>query len=424
MSGAARPPRRDPAAPPGAPRRKAAPGAGAPRPAAPGAREVPPDPAAPIGVYVHFPFCKARCHYCAFTFVVGRAGDRDRYVDAVVAETARAADDPRFAGRIAHSVYFGGGTPSLLPPGDVARVVDAIAASFPLRADAEISLEANPDGLAEAHLRALQGAGVNRLTLGWQSLRKENLRLLTRTHSADEAERALARARAAGFDNVGVDLIFGVPGQTAEAWEEELRHAAGLGPEHISAYELTIEEGTRLAARHAAGRYPLPEEDERARMFLATEDVLAEHGIARYEISNFARPGYECRHNLCGWRSGDLLGLGASAASHVTNARWTNAKDLDEYVRRIETGEGAATEVERLDEATWAAEDLYLALRTVEGADASARLARLDDTARARLRSVLDGAVRDGLAEGDGALRLTRRGRLLADTVFDALLTA
>jgi len=420
MSGAARSPRRG-AAPTGA-KAEAAPALG-PGPGE-GPRAMPPDPAAPFGVYVHFPFCKSRCHYCAFYFVVGRAEARDRYVDAVAAEAARAADDPRFAGREADSIYFGGGTPSLLPPVDVARVVEVVRASFPLRDGAEISLEANPDGLTAEHLRALREAGVNRLTLGWQSLRMENLRLLTRTHSAGDAERALEHARAAGFDNVGVDLIFGVPGQTVAAWEEELARAAALGPEHVSAYELTIEEGTRIAKRHAAGRYPLPGEDERARMFTATGDVLAAHGVHRYEISNFARPGFECRHNLAGWRSGDLLGLGASAASHVANARWTNVKDLDEYARRVEAGEDAVEETEVLDDATWAAEDLYLGLRTSEGIDAAARLERVDGAARARLHRVLDSAVRDGLAEGIRAIRLTRRGLLLADTVFDALLTA
>ncbi|MBZ0267327.1 radical SAM family heme chaperone HemW [bacterium] len=401
-----------------------APPASAPTPSSDSApAAVSPDPSSPFGVYVHFPFCKSRCHYCAFYFVVGRAEVRDRYVDAVTNEAARVAGDPRFAGREAHSVYFGGGTPSLLPPADVARVVDAVRASFPLRSDAEISLEANPEGLTGEHLRALGDAGVNRLTLGWQSLRKENLRLLTRTHSADDAERALENARAAGFGNVGVDLIFGVPGQTVAAWEEELTRAAALGPEHVSAYELTLEEGTRLAKRHATGRYPLPGEDERARMFNAAGDVLEAHGVHRYEISNFARPGFECRHNLSGWRSGDLLGLGASAASHVTNARWTNLKDLDEYARRMEAGESVLSETEVLDEATWAAEDLYLGLRTSEGIDAGARLERLEAAAATRLRGVLEAAVRDGLAADDGRIRLTRRGRLLADTVFDALLT-
>ncbi len=385
------------------------------------------DPVAPFGLYVHFPFCAQRCHYCAFYFVVGRAEVRSAYVDAVVAEIGRAAHDPRFAGRAVDSVFFGGGTPSLLPPAEVARILTAVRDAFPTVADAEISLESNPDGLEAGDLEALRAAGVNRLTLGWQSLRDAHLRLLTRTHSAAESRQALQRARLAGFENVAVDLIFGVPGQTAQGWVEELDEVGALGPDHVSAYELTVEEGTRLAARVAAGRFALADEEERARMFESTDSALERHGIRRYEISNFARPGRECRHNLSGWRSGDLLGVGASAASHVANARWTNVADLDQYVARTMAGEPVAGEAEVLDERTWAAEDLYLGLRTVEGVGATDRLERVPPGDRAPLLAVLDRAEADGLLERGperSRVRLTPRGRLLADTVFDALLSA
>ncbi len=378
--------------------------------------------ASPVGLYVHFPFCAARCHYCAFYFVVGRRDVRARYVAAVRREIAAMAADPRFAGRRVHSLYFGGGTPSLMDNSDVAALCATAREAFAFEPNAEVSLEANPDGLGAAALDAWRAAGVNRLTLGWQSLRADGLRTLTRTHTVEENAAALRAARAAGFHNVGVDLIFGRPGQTPADWAAELDEAAAMGPEHVSAYELTFEEGTRLTRRRAAGTFVPPDEDARADMFEAAEDVLARHDVHRYEISNFARPGRECRHNLAGWQGGDLLGVGASAASHVRNARWTNVADLDEYVRRVEAGQGAGEPAEVLDDATWAAEDLYLGLRTSAGVDVEARLAGV--AGADRLRAAIAEARRDDRVEigEDGRGRLTPRGRLLADSVFESLL--
>jgi len=375
----------------------------------------------PFHVYVHFPFCRSRCPYCAFYFVVGRREAREPYLNAVGRDIERAADDPRFAGRRVATVYFGGGTPSLMPPAAVGGILERIDAAFALEMDAEVSLEANPEGLDEERLRAFRAAGVNRLTLGWQALRAEGLRTLGRIHKPDDAARSLAAARVAGHDNVGVDLIFGRPGQTPEDWTAELAEVVALGPEHVSAYELTVEEGTALARRRSKGRLALPEDDDRADMFEAVDAALAAGGIERYEISNFARPGRECRHNLSGWRGEDLLGVGASAASHVANTRWTNVADLAGYVRRLEAGDDPAAPAEVLDEETWAAEDLYLGLRTTEGIDAEARLGRVPRPGR--LRGVLERARREGLLEAaEARIRLTARGRLLADTVFDELL--
>jgi oxygen-independent coproporphyrinogen-3 oxidase len=382
-----------------------------------------PASSAPIGLYLHFPFCAARCHYCAFYFVVGRPEARAAYVDALALGIGRGAEDPRFGGRPVHSVYFGGGTPSLLDPRDVERLLAAAHAAFEVRDDAEVSLESNPDGLTKEGLAGLKAAGVTRLTLGWQSLRASHLKALTRTHPAEDNLRALDLARGAGFDNVGVDLIFGVPSQTPEDWRKELAEAAAVGPDHVSAYELTLEEGTRLARRSREGRFALADDDARADMFEAVDEVLARSGIRRYEISNFAKPGRECVHNLATWRGGDLLGVGASAASHVANARWAAVADLDEWTRRVLAGDDASEPAEILEDATWAAEDLYLGLRTSEGVDADARLARLGEAARGPLAESLRGSTERGLVERrDGRVRLTRQGLLLADSVFEGLL--
>jgi len=375
----------------------------------------------PIGLYVHFPFCAARCPYCAFYFVVGRKAERDPWVGAIASEIERAASDPRFTGRRVETIYFGGGTPSLLAPSTVERLLRVVHGAFDVSGEAEISLESNPDGLDAERLAGLRAAGVNRLTLGWQSFDDGRLRRLGRTHTAAENAAAMRLARAAGFENVAADLMFGLPGQSAEDWQRELGEASALGPDHVSAYELTMEEGTRFHERR--GRLDLPGEDARAEMFEAADDVLSEVGIVRYEISNFARPGRECRHNLSGWRSGDCLGVGPSAASHVGSARWTNVRDLDAWLAAIAAGETVANEPEVLDEETWAAEDLYLGLRTVAGIDAESRLARVPAPAAARLRDRIDRATATGLVARDGpTIRLTRRGFLLADTVFEGIL--
>lgn len=378
----------------------------------------------PFGLYIHFPFCKSRCPYCAFYFVVGREEKRTAAVDALVREITDRAHDPRFAGRRVSSVYFGGGTPSLLPAKDVARILDTARAAFEIEVGAEISLESNPDGLDLGALQALRAAGVNRLTLGWQSLDDILLKTLGRGNRRADNLAAWDAAAEAGFANRAVDLIFGVPGQSLEDWERTLEETARLAPAHVSAYELTLEEGTKFVAMHREGALILPDEEARVAMFEATDAILAPAGVLRYEVSNFARTGFECRHNVSGWRSGDLLGAGASAASHVANARWTNVADLDDYILRAGAGEDVSLPAEILGEETWAAEDLYLGLRLVDGIDAEERLSRVEGAGGARLRAVLGRAVSEGLLHREGGrVKLTRRGLLFADTLFEELLT-
>jgi oxygen-independent coproporphyrinogen-3 oxidase len=355
--------------------------------------------------------------------VVGREEKRRAYVDAVLREIAAMACNSDFAGRRVGSIYFGGGTPSLLAAGDVARVLETAREHFAVDDDAEVSLESNPDGLSLEWLKEARSAGVHRLTLGWQSLHDAHLRTLGRTQRREENLAAYRMAREAGFENLAVDLIFGIPGQRHAEWRRDLEETAALQPEHVSAYELTLEEGTRFLTMHEHGRLTLPDEETRAAMFESTDEILATGGVARYEISNFARPGFECRHNCAGWRSGDLLGVGASAASHVSNRRWTNVADLDEYVRRIDSRENPASPEEILDDATWAAEDLYLGLRLIEGIDAKMRLANVSEPGKTRLSSVIENAISNGLiASDDSRVHLTRSGLLLADTVFEELL--
>lgn len=381
-------------------------------------------PAPGIGLYFHFPFCKARCPYCAFYFVVGREERRADYVEALVADLEASAKEPRFAGRRLETIYFGGGTPSLLLVAQIEQLLAAAHQNFAVSTSAEVSLEANPDGLTLGQLQGLRAAGVNRLTLGFQSLDESRQRILGRTNAREDNLRAFELARMAGFENLAIDLLFGVPGQTLDDWRRTLEEVGGLGPDHVSAYELTVEEGTRFEALAARGKLGAPEEETRARMFEMSDDILAAAGIHRYEVSNFARPGHECRHNSEGWRSGDLCGVGASAASHVRNERWSKVAELEEYVRRVRCGEDLRAAVEVLDDQTWAAEDLYLGLRLLEGINFETRIGHVSEPGRSRLGGVIRRAVAAGhlLCEGN-RVRLSRRGLLFADSIFEELLT-
>jgi oxygen-independent coproporphyrinogen-3 oxidase len=377
----------------------------------------------PFGVYIHFPFCRSRCPYCAFTSEVRGEDIQTAYLRAVSREITVRAEDPRFAARSVSSLYFGGGTPSLMAPDDVERLVAAVTDAFAMAPDLEVTLEANPESVELGKLRRLRAAGVNRLSLGWQALRDEQLETLGRIHRRRDNLRAFAEAREAGFANVGVDLIFGIPGQSVSSWKEDLAEAAACGPEHVSAYELTVEEGTRFARDREQGAWSPPTEQERVDMFTAVPEQLVAAGIARYEISNFSRAGRECRHNLDGWRGGDVLGFGASAASHFENARWLNVADVDTYVARLSAGKGVANPAEVLTEDVWAAEDIYLGLRLAEGVPAERRLARVPGPQRSRLAGVLTRAERAGFVESaGGCVKLTQRGLLFADSVFEELL--
>jgi oxygen-independent coproporphyrinogen-3 oxidase len=377
----------------------------------------------PVGVYVHFPFCRSRCPYCAFYSEVRREDVWPDYLAAISREIAARAADPRFAARAVSSLYIGGGTPSLLEPDAVSRLLAEVTAAFAPTADLEVTIEANPESVELEKLRRLRNAGVNRLSLGWQALRDELLEALGRIHCRRDNLRAFSAARDAGFTNVGVDLIFGIPGQGTAGWREDLAETAALGPEHVSAYELTVEEGTQLARARADGTWSAPAEQERVDMFAAVPEQLAAAGIARYEISNFSRPGKQCRHNLDSWRGGDVLGLGVSAASHFENERWLNVADVDAYIVGMSAGGCVANPVERSDELVWAAEDIYLGLRLAEGVQAETRLARVPEPQRSRLVAVLVRAERSGLVtSAGGRARLTARGLLFADSVFEELL--
>lgn len=363
------------------------------------------------GLYIHLPFCSALCPYCDFAVVVGRAETHERYAAALLEEADAAGDWPAF-----DTLFVGGGTPTFMEAGVVARVLDGLRARFALADEAEVSIEANPESVTAEGMRALAAAGVNRVSIGAQSFREHVLRALGRTHTKEDIPNAAETVRAAGIGNINIDLIFGGPGETDVDWAASLAAAVALEPTHVSCYALTIEERTPFGSAVARGAMAPPDDDALADRYERAGEVLARAGYDQYEISNWALPGYACRHNLATWRQDNYLGLGLGAHSHRDGVRWWNTRSLARYLAdpaRARDGE------EHLGEAARAEEWISLRVRLSEGFDpieGSARLGR-------DLTHVLATLVETGLVERhDGRVRLTERGRLLDNEVTRRLL--
>lgn len=384
---------------------------------------------ADVGVYVHVPFCERICPYCDFPVVAARplgAPLEDRYVDALLAELARRR--AVFEGRELASLYFGGGTPALLRPASVARVVDAVRAAFPARGAPEVTLEANPSTLERERLPAFRDAGVNRLSIGIQSFDDGVLKRLGRAHRAQAGRDALRAAREAGFANLSLDLLFAAPGQDLAALERDLDEAVAFAPEHVSSYALTLEPGTPFASAAARGRLQLPDEDLAAAMMERVAERLEAAGLAAYEISSFARPGFEAVHNARYWQRRPVLGLGQGAwstdpprADAPFGVRRANRRSLEGYLSAVAEAGVAEAECEVLAERVARGEAAFLALRTRGGLAAAAFAREFGAAPRAFWRAEIDALCARGLlreSEG-GDLALTPPGRLLADSVFE-----
>ncbi len=380
---------------------------------------------APVSVYVHVPFCTVKCAYCDFNSYAGMEEAIPAWESALLTELrGRAA---AVAGRPVPTVFIGGGTPSLLEGASIGRILDAVRASYALDDDAEITLEANPESVRAERLAAYRAAGVNRLSLGVQSLDPGELRFLDRLHDGERAHDAFTAARAAGFDNINCDLIFGLPGQSPEAWRGSLEGVASWRPDHLSCYGLTVEEGTPLAQRVAEGRVHEADPDVVAEMSEWTEERLAALGYRQYEISNWARDGgagrdRACRHNLVYWRQGDYLGVGPGAHGFVGGVRYAVERSPARYVAALRAGgpDGRAAVVseEAVDPATAAVDAAVLGLRLNTGIDEAALRSR-HGAAWAVVEPGLRWGEESGLLERSGGrLRLTRRGRRLANEVF------
>ena len=376
-------------------------------------------------IYIHIPFCRQKCRYCDFaSFPLAESQSAaEAYPRAVLAEAAiYARQNPHWQQPL-QSVFIGGGTPTALPAEELCRILTGIAAFWPLAAGAEITVEANPGTVDEAYFCRLQQAGVNRISLGAQSFDPGLLQAMGRIHSAPEIGQAVAAARKAGISSLNLDLIYGLPGQTLANWQDTLAAAIALGVPHIAAYGLKVEAGTPWGRDLAAGRIIVPDQDRSAEMLEMAIGSLTGAGFGHYEISNFARPGFDSRHNKVYWQNGDYLGLGVAAASHFGRSRWTNQQTLEAYLADIAAGRRPVAEKEDLDQPTALAETVFLELRLLAGIDLAAFQRRWGVDLRRRYPEELARLQVQQLVEiVDNHLKLTRRGLFLGNDVFMAFL--
>lgn len=362
----------------------------------------------PLAVYVHIPFCTVKCGYCDFNAYAGLHHLAERYHRSLLAEIGGYQELLESA-RI-ETVYFGGGTPSEVPARHIAAVLEALSPPVPT---AEVSLEANPGTISLAQLRDLRAAGVTRLSLGAQSFHASELRFLDRIHSAEATVAVAGLAREAGFESLSLDLIYGLPGQSLAAWQESLAAALALGPNHLSLYALTVEEGTPLARRMARGEVTALDDDAVAAMYEAASAELGAAGFRQYELSSWARPGHQSRHNRAYWTDGEFLGLGAGAHGYLGGERYHNRAQPGDYIEALEAGGSAVQARELPDRARAMSDWLMLRLRLVEGFSLSEFEQRFGQPLASLAGEALQRCLAAGLLEDVDTLRLTSRGRLL-----------
>ncbi|WP_431678480.1 radical SAM family heme chaperone HemW [Kitasatospora sp. KL5] len=375
----------------------------------------------PFGFYLHVPYCASRCGYCDFnTYTAtelrssGAVASQETYADNVIAEIRLARKVLGDTDLPVRTVFLGGGTPTLLPARDLVRMLAALREEFGLAPGAEVTTEANPESVGPAYLAELREGGYNRISFGMQSARRHVLQVLDRHHTPGRPEACVAEAREAGFDHVNLDLIYGTPGESDDDWRASLDAAIGAGPDHVSAYSLIVEEGTRLAARVRRGELPMIDDDVHADRYLIAEDALSRAGYSWYEVSNWATtPEGRCRHNELYWTGADWWGAGPGAHSHVGGVRWWNAKHPAAYARALAEGRTPALGREVLAEEDRRVERILLELRLVDGCP----LDLLTEDGRKAALHALEEGLLDPAAHADGRAALTLRGRLLADAV-------
>ncbi len=376
-------------------------------------------PRAPLGLYLHIPFCSAICGYCNFNRGLLDAALKTRYVRALEREIARTGS----AGRAADTIYFGGGTPSLLEAEEVARLIGACRGRFAVAPDAEVTLEANPETVTPETLAAFRQAGVNRLSFGVQSFRDEELKRLGRIHDARRARSAFADARRAGFDNISLDLMLWLPGQTRQHVGESVARLIELAPEHASLYLLELYPNAPLREDMARAGWSLAPDDDAAEMYISSMETLEAAGYEQYEISNVARPGRRSRHNLKYWSDGEWAGFGCGAHSTIGCQRWNNVASIVEYAARVEAGEEVVADRRTLSRRERIEEALFMGLRLADGVSTT-RFAReygidIWATWGGHLERCVDAGL---LVREPGRLRLTRHGMLLSNEVLIAFL--
>lgn len=367
-----------------------------------------------VGLYIHIPFCRSKCLYCDFNSYENREGDGPEYVKAMLLELSAYRERNNF---IYKSVFIGGGTPTVINCSLIGGLMERIAPD--LKTGAEITMECNPGTVTKDSLSYYKSSGINRLSIGLQAWQDELLSSIGRIHDLQEFLDTYENARQAGFDNISVDLMFALPGQTMKMWEETLENVCRLGVEHISCYSLKLEEGTKLYRLHGEGKVQLPGEDTDRDMYARAIEILGSYGYAQYEISNFARKGRECKHNLVYWRNEEYLGIGAGSHSKLGNRRFWNFRDIDSYVRLVRQGELPVEGHEELTPAEDMWETIFLALRLNEGLDISGFSSKYGVDFVEKYGTVVNKLSEQGLLTlSPDRLKLTDRGRDLSNSVF------
>jgi oxygen-independent coproporphyrinogen-3 oxidase len=373
----------------------------------------------PLGLYLHIPFCRQRCDFCAFYLEIHREGRAEDFVRSLIHEIGLSAQQHVAAGRFIQSVYIGGGTPTVLASTQLIAVLSEIRMQFTLASDCEITIEAHPSTISEENLLQLLQAGITRISFGAESMEDGDLARIGRPGAVHETVKAVTQARTAGFTNINLDLMYGLPGQNLESWQRTLANCLALAPTHLSCYSLTVEDNTKLASDIQRQRSPAPDEGLQIEMDEAAQRILVEAGYERYEVSNYAKPGYACRHNLLYWINGEYLGLGPSAQSYLDGTRFGNVADLAAYGRSLAASLLPIEDRTRLSEKEQLRDAVIFGLRMTRGIpsyDLHQHAANYGhETVTAQL-------LAQQLIEEDGERsRLSTRGRLQADTIAGQL---
>lgn len=370
-----------------------------------------------LGVYIHFPFCARKCHYCDFPSYQGMEQWMEPYLEALFRELLQWKE--KVCDCSVKSIYLGGGTPTLFSGEQIAGVLDACFMSFNVQEDAEITIEANPGTVDPDKLSALRKAGVNRLSIGLQAWQDKHLRFLGRIHSSGDFVKSLMDAKEVGFDNINVDVMFALPHQTIEDWLETLEKVCSFDVQHISMYSLKVENGTPLHRWYEEGKFSLPTQEEDRLMYYKGREFVSGFGFRQYEISNFAIPGRECVHNLIYWHNEEYIGCGSGAHSYFNNERFSNTSDVREYIRAINSGTQRISYREKIEEKDERFETIMLGLRLVEGVDKQRYKARFGRCIEYYYGEAIKKLVKQGLLIDDGAsIRLTEKGMDVQNVVL------
>ncbi len=373
-----------------------------------------------LGIYIHIPFCLSKCPYCDFNSRVIDFDLAEEYVKSLIKEIQTFSEN-QLERMSAETIYFGGGTPSILKISQLDTIKEVIFDSFEVKPGAEISLEANPGTLSQEKARGLRKSGFNRVSLGVQSFRDDELKILGRAHNGKQAVTAYRILRK-HFDNLSLDLIFGIPGQSLKTWRGNLNMTLKLKPEHLSIYGLTIEEGTPFYSSWKKGQLSLPNEEELRRMYLESMDLVKAKGYRQYELSNFARKGFECQHNLRYWQGKEYIGFGAGAHSYFRGVRWGNAKDIRKYIEGNKKGFPMVAFRERLSSTQKITEFIFLGLRMAEGIDLKKLKEGLKFDLEKKKKEGITGLIKERFLKRErDNLRLTRKGILVADSIIQKL---